>query len=169
MIEIKGALITLSAMLLATKPDKLKEADEYLESEIGLTHEEMDPNEYYDLKLLEKVFSFYDNLFDKDINTNLKYCGSRGVHTIQRTMGLPENLKTPVDYLRFEAEVSYLGNVKGVEPREFVEITENHCVIRTKLITPKYLQFGVWTGFLEIAGVTANIQELETDVYKISW
>lgn len=171
MAEIKGKFITLTGMLMADKEDVLAKANDYLEEETGCTHLELDPEEFYDTKHWDYVMKLYSNSYG-DPKQAMIDLGKRIYPTIKRTSGLPENLVTPMDYVRFEAD-GFLENHRGedVIPREIKSEKENEITMYAP--APGYdenLYIGVWLGSLELAGVTnGNVEELGDSTYRIYW
>ncbi len=171
MAEIKGKFIQLTCMLMQHNPEALKKADEYLEDETGCNHLELDPEEYYDTKHWDKTMRILGEHSDnhKEAVINL---GKRVYPTIKRTTGFPDHLKTPLDFVKFEAD-GYLDNHDGddVIPRKIISEKDNEIVMYAP--APGYdenLYIGVWLGILEMVGITTGkVEEMGDHTYKISW
>ena len=75
--------------------------------------------------------------------------------TIAATVGLPDHLRTPLDFLKFEAE-GFIADHRGddVIPRKFLKQEEGHVIVEA--ISPDYscaLIEGVYDGILQLCGV----------------
>lgn len=82
--------------------------------------------------------------------------------TIKRTAGLPPSLKTPLDFLKFEAE-GLLANHRGadVRPRKFMKAVDREVVVDAPAPDERSkLYEGVFLGILEITGVKTGLQNL---------
>ncbi|PLX04564.1 MAG: hypothetical protein C0594_09060 [Marinilabiliales bacterium] len=171
MAEVKGKFITLTCMLMQNNPEVLKKADEYLEDETGCTHMELDPEEFYDTKLWDTTMTIYSEAHD-DPKQAIINLGKRVYPTIKRTAGMPPHLKTPLDFVRFEAE-GYLANHNGddVIPRKIINESEKEITMYAP--APGYnehLYIGVWLGILEMIGInTGQVDELGDSTYRIYW
>lgn len=171
MAEVKGKFITLTGMLMADKEDVLANANEKLEDETGCTHLELDPEDFYDTKLWDMFMKLYSNSYD-DPKQAMIDLGKRIYPTIKRTSGLPEELKTPLDFVRFEAD-GYWANHRGddVIPRSIKDESENEITMYAP--APGYdetLYIGVWLGILEIIGINnGKVDELGNSTYRIHW
>jgi hypothetical protein len=171
MAEIKGKFITLTVILMQNKPEVQAKADEFLVNETGLSHLELDPEDYYDVKLWDNTMTLYKSVFANPKQAMIDL-GKRVYPTIKRTAGLPDTLKTPLDYVRFEAD-GYSANHKGddVKPRKIISEKENEIVMYAP--APGYdetLYIGVWLGILELSGITTGkVEELGDHTYKICW
>jgi hypothetical protein len=63
MAEIKGKFITLTVILMQNKPEVQAKADEFLVNETGLSHLELDPEDYYDVKLWDNTMTLYKSAY----------------------------------------------------------------------------------------------------------
>jgi len=59
MADIKGKFITLCGELMSVYKDKLKEADDVLFKKTGLHYNELDPEDFYDTKILRMFMDKY--------------------------------------------------------------------------------------------------------------
>ena len=105
----------------------------------------------------------------------IKLIGQRVYPTIEKTAGLPKNLKTPLDFIKFEAE-GFLLNHQGAEvkPRKILVEEDKSVVIEAN--SPGYspvLIEGVFLGILEMSGIkTGRVdykEENGNSIYMIKW
>ncbi len=171
MANIKGKFITLSGHLLGGNQEVIAKANNFLENEIGLTHLELDPEEFYDVKLFSEFLEICFN------NNGMKengyvILGKRVYPTIKRTTGLPPHLNSTLDFILFEAE-GFLANHEGegVVPRTFLKKENGLVEIVAK--APGYnskLYEGVFLGILEMCGETnGKVNIIDVDTFKITW
>jgi len=171
MAGVKGKFITLTGMLMSDNLELLEKANQFLENKIGLRHLELDQEEFYDTT----VWNDYMHIYTEG-HTNPKQAiidlGMSVYPTIKRTAGMPPHLKTPLDYIVFEAEgfrMNHAGD--DVIQRKIIEESSNHIVMYAP--APGYdenLYIGVWLGILEMIGIdTGKIDELGDHTYRISW
>ena len=170
MAEVKGKFLTLTAMLAASSPDALKKIDAYIENETGLTHLELDPEEFYDTSIWNGIMDIYGNAH-ADHKKAIIDLGRRVYPTIKRTAGMPEQLVTPLDFVRFEAEGFLANHSSDVTPRQIISENENEIVMSAP--APGYdenLYIGVWLGILEMIGITTGqVEELGNHTYRLHW
>jgi hypothetical protein len=156
MIEVRGKFITLVASLMSLYKDAFKEADRQLYKETGRHWNELEPEGWYDAKFY-KMFGYTYRDSSPSGDNALITLGKQIYPTIKRTVGLPANLKTPIDYLEFEAE-GYLESIRGpgitTNPRTFVRKTDGYVIIQTTMTEPdcKIIE-GVYMGIMKMAGV----------------
>lgn len=178
MAQVKGKFIQLAGYLMALYKDAQQKADDFLKSKVGKSFNELDPEGFYDAK----IFDVFMKEYAKASPTNDKAIvtlGKKVYPTIQKTSGLPDALKTPLDYILFEAE-GFLLNHKGadVTPRKFLKKEEKNVIIEAK--APGYdckLYEGVFLGILEMCGVkTGKVSQVKcikngdhTCEFHITW
>ncbi|HMY33909.1 MAG TPA: hypothetical protein PLM36_22885 [Leptospiraceae bacterium] len=105
MAEVKGKFITLSCSLLETKPAAKKAALEAVKNMTGKEFNELDPEGWYDTKVMQSVFkAIEENSSPLLARAAIKLIGQKVYPTIEKTAGLPPTLKTPLDFIKFEAE-----------------------------------------------------------------
>ncbi|MEI7596467.1 MAG: hypothetical protein WCK02_12020 [Bacteroidota bacterium] len=171
MAEVKGKFLILTGMLASNTPDILAQMNEYLVNETGLTHLEIDPEDYYDTKHWGEFMNAYSKGFP-DKKQAIIDLGRRVYPTIKRTSGMPPHLVTPLDFVRFEAE-GFLANHTGddVIPRKIISESANEITMYAP--APGYdenLYIGVWLGILEMIDITTGkVEELGDHTYKITW
>jgi predicted hydrocarbon binding protein len=181
MAEIKGKFINLAYNFLRTRPAAQQAATSAVQRLTGTPAGELDPEQFYDTKVLDEVFQAVLNS-EQGIRAKaaLKTIGQEVYYEIKWTAGLPDNLQDPVDYVKFEAE-GFLANHRGtgVIPRKFVKSEPGHCVVEAP--SPGYNCIwieGVYEGILRMCGKlkTANVTQTQcvmngdpTCVYDIKW
>ncbi len=85
----------------------------------------------------------------------IKVIGRNVYPTIQATGGLPNNIHTPLDFIKFEAQ-GFLQNHRGddVKPRKFIKAVPGMVVVEAP--SPGYncqLIDGVFEGILEMCDI----------------
>jgi len=169
MAQVKGKFIKMVGFLMFSK--ELKSANEFLVSSIGKTSTELDDEGWYDTSIFDKFMKTCvegSSLKEKIYIT----IGKKVYPTIKRTVGLPENLKTPLSFILFEAE-GFLQNHQGegVVARKIIKSSDREVIIEAK--APGYnskLYEGVWLGILEMCGVTTGkVESKGNDVFAITW
>lgn len=176
MAKMKGKFITLSCNLLETKPNAKKEALNAVKNLTGKEFNELDPEGWYDTGVIQAVFkAIEDNSSPLLARAAIKLIGQRVYPTIEKTAGLPKTLKTPLDFIKFEAE-GFLLNHQGadVKPRKILVSEEKNVVIEAN--SPGYspiLIEGVFLGILEMSGIkTGRVdykEENGNSIYSIKW
>ncbi len=158
MAELKGKFIQLSCGLLASKPEIQAQAVEAVRRHTGKSPEELDPEGWYPVKVMGDVFKCVEEGVSNKVLgwAAIKVVGREVYPTIQKTVGLPSNLTTPLDYIKFEAE-GWLQNCRGVDvqPRKFIKTDPGHVVVDA-CPPPDYncvLIEGVYEGILEMCGI----------------
>ncbi|MFC1836737.1 hypothetical protein ACFL2Q_18765, partial [Thermodesulfobacteriota bacterium] len=120
------------------------------------TYDSLDPEGWYDTRVIEGVFQ----AIEKNSSTILawaamKVIGQNVYPTIEKTVGLPKTLKTPVDFVKFEAE-GFLANHRGrdVIPRKFIKAEPGHVIVDAP--SPGYncaFIEGVFDGILQMCQI----------------
>ncbi len=122
MAEIKGKFISPACSLLETKPEAKAAALSSVKQMTGKEWHDLDPEEWYDTKVLQAVFqAIVDHTSPLLGWASIKVIGRRVYPTIKTTVGLPAHLSTPLDYIKFA--------VQG-----FRENHRGHDVIQRKII-----------------------------------
>lgn len=178
MAEIKGKFIVLAARLMSLYVVKLMEADEVLFKKTGRHWNELDPEGWYDTALFDLFINAYAKA--SPLGEEAIVAIGKGVYPkIKKTVGLPANLKTPLDFTRYEAK-GFLDNHRGTDivPRTFVLVQDRHVIVKAP--APGYsakLYEGVYLGILEMCGIKTGkvIQSKsttrgdDTDAFDIRW
>lgn len=178
MADVKGKFITLAGSLMSLYKTQLAEADKIVFTKTGRHWNELEPEGWYDTRL----FHFFMEAYAKASLSGeqaLVTLGRNIYPTIQRTAGLPPHLKTPLDFIKFEAE-GYLANHRGsdVIPRTFIKAVEGEVIVQAP--APGYnskLYEGVFLGILEMCGVkTGKVVQTKsqekgdsTSEFRITW
>lgn len=176
MAQVKGKFIMLSCSLLETKPNAKKEALDAVKTMTGKEFNELDPEGWYDTKVMQAVFkAIEDNTSPLLARAAIKLIGQKVYPTIEKSAGLPKTLKTPLDFIKFEAE-GFLLNHQGadVKPRNIITAEDRNVVIEAN--SPGYspiLIEGVFLGILEMClirtGKVEYKEENGNSVYYIKW
>jgi hypothetical protein len=169
MAQVKGKFIKLAGFIMF--PDEIKIADEYLKVTLGLNHNDLEDEEWYDTSIFD---TFMKICVEHSLSKERVYMiiGKKVYPTIQRTTGLPSYLKSPLDYIKFEAE-GFMMNHRGedVVPRKIISAGANEVIMEAK--APGYsnkLYEGVWLGILEMCKITTGkVENLGKDVFRITW
>ena len=155
MAEIKGNFITLAASLMSLYKDIFETVDKRLFEETGKHWNELDPDGWHDTKYYSDMMTAYAKSSPSKENAIITL-GKQIYPTIKRTVGLPPNLKNPIDYIEFENR-GYQENLRGSEirPRKFVKKENGYVIVQTKMIEQdcKILE-GVYMGIMKMAGIT---------------
>jgi hypothetical protein len=158
--EIKGRLITLTGTLMSCHPKQLDQADTLLVAKCGKHWNELDPEGWYDTRSWN---SFMDAYAKASVSRDraLVAVGRHIYPAIKQAGGLPPALKTPLDFIKYEAE-GFLADHRGddVKPRKFIKEDDHDVVVEAP--APGYnsrLYEGVLLGILEICGVTTGMVE----------
>ena len=174
MAEVKGKFITLAGMLMGLYEKNQKNADEILFQAVGKRFRELNPEGWYDTKLFNIFMEEYalGSLSGKNAIITL---GRNVYPLIKRNGGIPEDIKTPLDLLLFEAkgfELNHRGD--DVQQRKFIKQEEGLVVVQAP--APGYnqkLYEGVYLGILEIFGIKTGKVVMTKDApefeYEITW
>ncbi|MEW6139381.1 MAG: hypothetical protein AB1733_14205 [Thermodesulfobacteriota bacterium] len=156
MAEVRGKFITLACDLIKTKPEARQAA---ISSVVNLTGKDpysLDPEGWYDTGVFEAVFKAIEQNSKGIMGwASIKVIGQLVYPTIKATVGLPEHLRTPLDFVKFEAD-GFLHNHRGpdIVPRRFIKTDQGDVVVEAP--SPGYsciLIEGVYEGILQMCGV----------------
>jgi hypothetical protein len=170
--EVKGKFFQLAAHLMASVSDEhLQIANKALIDTLGLACNELDPEEYYPTTL----FGLFVNTYARavgDADEAIIKLGKLIYPTIKHTAGLPEFLKTPKEFIKFEA-AGYLLNHQGTDiiPRKIISESDNSVTMYAPAVGySEKLYEGVWLGMLEMIDVnTGKVEKVGDHTYTISW
>ncbi len=160
MVEVRGKFVMLAAEMMGSHEKERDKADDRLFRATGRHWGELDPEAWYDIRHANSFIRAYAEASPKG-ETVVVAIGEQMYPTIARTTGLPERLKTPMDYLRYETE-GYLTNVRGrgVTPKRIVKMEDGHAIIEAKIRAwDCRIQEGVYLGILGLAGVSGGVVE----------
>jgi uncharacterized membrane protein len=159
MAQIKGMMITQVCLLMTLYEDGQKKAADYVLQKTGKHYEDLEPNTFYDVEILNEALRIYSEY--------------------SPTRDRVEHLKTPLDFLLFEAE-SFKQNHRGpdVIPRNFLKTDDRHIIVEAP--SPGYnckIVEGVFLGILKMVGEengivtqTKCVQRGDsTCIYDITW
>jgi predicted hydrocarbon binding protein len=180
MAELKGKFIQLACNFLSSSPVTQQAAMRAVQIKAGMSHEELNPEEFYPTSILDAVFKEIDNNESEMMaQVRKKVIGQEVYSTIKFTVGIPEHIKTPLDHVKFEAE-GFLLNHRGadVRPRRILK-AEDHLVI-IEAPAPGYdctWIEGVFEGILRMTGHAGKVVKQtmcvkngdDTCVYEIKW
>ena len=156
MAEMKGKFITLGCSLLETKPEAKNAALTSVKQMTGKEWNELDPEGWYDTKVMNAVFQAIEDHSSPLLAwAAIKVIGRRVYPTIQSTVGLPGDLLTPLDFVKFEAK-GFLENHRGsdVIPRKIIRADPNLVIMEAP--SPGYkCSFieGVFEGILHMCDI----------------
>ncbi len=156
MAEIRGKFITLACSFLNTRPQIKQEAEAAVQRLTGTAAAKLDPEEFYDTRVLDSVFQVISAHEDElGAWVAKKVIGQEVYSTIKWTAGIPEHVTSPLDYVKFEAE-GFLANHRGsdVTPRRIVSAENGHVVVEAR--SPGYdctWIEGVYEGILRMNNI----------------
>ena len=171
MAKVKGKFISLACSLMSMYPEEQIKADEYLKKETNLGWIELDPEGWYETKIFNEVMELYAKSSLTGSNAIITL-GKKVYPTIKRTAGIPDNIKTPSDFIKYEAE-GFLLNHQGddVIPRKILKEADKEIVVQAP--APGYnelLYQGVFLGILEMCGITTGkVENTGNSTFKITW
>ncbi len=156
MAEIKGRFVTLACSLLETKPEAKAAALSAVKQMTGKDWDKLDPDGWYDTEVLQSVFqAIMDHTSAVRGWAAIKVIGRKVYPTIQRTVGLPPYLSTPLDYIEYTVQ-SFLDNHRGADviPRKIIKAEPGTVVIEAP--SPGYscsLIEGMYEGILMMCNI----------------
>jgi hypothetical protein len=156
MAQVKGKFITMACSLLEFKPTVKADALQRVKDITGKEWDQLEPEGWYDTRALGAVFEATEEHQDPLMAwAAIKVMGRRVYPTIDKTVGLPEHLKTPLDFIRWETG-NFLSDHRGSDlvPRKLIQTDPGHVVVEAT--SPGYdciVMEGVYEGILEICGI----------------
>lgn len=170
--EVKGKFFQLAGHLMNSVSEQhLQIANKELVDNLGLSWNELDPEDFYPTSLFGLFVDAYAQAVG-DADEAIVRLGKRIYPTIKRTAGLPDFLKTPKEFIKFEAD-GYLLNHQGADiiPRKIVKESDNSITMYAPAIGySEKLYEGVWLGMLEMIDVnTGKVEKVGDHTYTISW
>lgn len=180
MAENKGKFITLACDLIKSKPQARQAAMDAVRKLTGKDPYELDMEGWYDTGVINAVLSAIEANTTGIMGwASIKVIGQLIYPTIRTTAGFPPHLRTPLDFIRFEAE-NYLQDHRGsdVIPRRFIKAEDGEVVVAAP--SPGYnctLIEGVYEWILHICGIAdGSVKQSQcvkkgdqTCVYHITW
>lgn len=169
LMQGKYTILTVT-LAIASSPNIAKTIDAYLEEHLGLTHQELDPEEFYDISIFVDCMAIYCQSFPDPTKAVIEL-GKRIYPTNKWTGALPDHLKTPLDFIVFEAEGFKNAFSSDVVQRKIMETTERSVTMYAP--SPGYVKemmIGVWLGILEMIDINSGkVEEIDIDTWRISW
>ena len=168
MADVKGKYISMACTLLETKPQAKEAALQNVKKLTGKEYNDLEPEGWYDVKVLESIFQVIRQQSTQiTANASIKLIGQKIFPTIQKTVGLPKHLKTPLDFFKFDVE-SFKNDHRGsdVKERKIIEAKEGKVIMEAT--SPGYdctLTEGVYLGILNMCGVK-NGEVIQTKCLK---
>jgi hypothetical protein len=134
---------------------ELEKADRQLFRDAGKHWHELEPDGWYDARHYRNFINGYVKASPAKENAMITL-GKQIYLTVKQMDGFPPGLKTPIDYLEFEAK-TYLEAFQGAEisPRKFIKKYPGYVIIQTKMTEQdcKVVE-GVYRGIMRLAGVS---------------
>ena len=178
MLQVKGMFITFTVRLMTLYKEAKQEISDYIKQQTGLDYNDLDPTAWYPGEILIKALKMYEQA--SPTGKTVYVTMGKQVYPIWKQNGLlPDNLKTPLDYMKYEAEgfkEAHLG--PEVKQRNFIKMEDGHIIVEAP--APGYsckLFEGVWRGIFNMIGInTAEIMQTQcvdqgdsTCVFDIKW
>ena len=113
---------------------------------------------WYDTSIIGSVFQVVEKHYGGIMATSvIKTMGRRVYPTIANTVDFPEDLRTPLDWLKWEGK-SFLADHQGSDilPRRFLKTEPGHVIVEA--VSPGYtcvLIEGVYEGILKMCNITS--------------
>ncbi|TGK21440.1 hypothetical protein [Leptospira kmetyi] len=174
MAQVRGKFITLIGGLMGIYKDAREQANATLLKATGKNYNELEPEGWYECE-------YYINFMNEYVKASVSKqktlitLGKQVYPTIKRTVGIPPEVKTPLDCILFEAE-GFLFSHKGVEvlPRKFIKKEEGHVIVQAPSVGyPDIFMQGVFEGILEMFNASNGSVVLKAGApiceYEIKW
>lgn len=168
MAEILGKYITMACALLETKPQAKEAALQNVKKLTGKEYNELEPEGWYEAKIAESIYqAIRENTTSIIADASIKLIGQKIFPTIEKTVGFPDHLNTPLDFVKYEAE-TFKKDHRGsdVKQRNIIESQDGKVIIEAT--PPGYdcmITEGVYMGILNMCGVK-NKQVTQTKCIK---
>ena len=120
MAMVKGKYITMACSLLELNPKARLEVAQGIKEKTGMEWKDLPPEDWFEAHVQGYVLEVVEKHNSPVMATSIiKAMGRRIFPTISKTTGFPEDLKTPLDFLKWEGE-SFIRDHKGsdVIPRK---------------------------------------------------
>ena len=180
MAEVRAKFITLACDLIKTKPQARAAAIEAVKRLTGSHPNDLDPEEFYDTRVFEAVFSTIEQTHPGVIGwATIRVIGQLVYPTIKATVGLPDHLRSPAEFIQFDSE-GFLANHRGPDiiPRKFIKVQDGEILVEAP--SPGYnciLIEGVYEGILQLCGVKdGKVKQIKcvkngdsTCLYQVTW
>lgn len=163
MAESKGKFIIMACSLLELNPEAQKEALQNIKRLTGKEYDQLDPEGWYDTSVIGSIFQIAEKYYGTIMAwATIKTMGRRVFPTIAKTVGFPKELRTPLDWIKWEGH-TFLDDHRGrdVVPRKFLITDPGHVVVEA--ISPGYtciLIEGVYEGILQMCNIRSyNVKQ----------
>ena len=172
MAKNKGKIISLAFGLMSAYPEAQAEADKVIRNKTGKGATELEPEGWYDTNVFHEMMEIYGKHSVSGRRTAYLTLGRKVYPTIKKTAGIPDRVKTPLEFLKYESE-GFLANHQGndVVPRKFLKLTDR--LVEVYAPAPGYdeLHFeGVYLGILEMCGIkSGKVENLGGSIFRITW
>ncbi|MBI4976585.1 MAG: hypothetical protein HZC28_03840 [Spirochaetes bacterium] len=171
MAEVKGKFITLGCHLMSAYPAAQAGANDYLKKETGTEWNGLEQEGWYNTRIFNTVMELYakSSIAGESAIVTL---GRKVYPTIKKTVGIPEHIKTPLDFIHYEAE-GFLQNHRGddVVPRKIIKDVDREVIVHAP--APGYnvrLYEGVFIGILEMCGIkSGKVENIGNSTFAITW
>ncbi|MBM9499804.1 hypothetical protein JWG44_06010 [Leptospira sp. 201903071] len=174
MAQVRGKFITLIGSLMGIYKEARERANSELFRVTGRNYNELEPEGWYECK---NYIAFMSEYVKASVSKEkaLLTLGRQIYPTIKRTVGIPAEVKSPLDCILFEAE-GFLFSHKGAEvlSRKFIKKEEGHVIVQAPSVGyPIGFMQGVFMGILEMyevknGSVTITKEEPICE-YEIKW
>ncbi len=156
MATSKGKFIMMAYSLLELDPEAEAEAAQTIKRLTGKSCDHLDPEGWYDTNVIGTIFQIAEKHYGSIMAwSTIKVMGRRVFPTIAKTGGFPKDLRTPLDWVKWEGK-TFLADHRGsdVVPRKFLVTEPGHVVVEA--ISPGYtcvLVEGVYEGILGMCNI----------------
>jgi hypothetical protein len=178
MAQLRGKYITMMGAFMGAYQNARKEVDDLLFAQTGKKYNELEPEGWYDTKWLHLFQEAYVKASPSKEVARVTY--GRSIYpSLKRANLLPTNLKTALDFIKYEAD-GFKDSHKGtdVKPRKFIKLTEGDVIVEAS--APGYnskLYEGIYLGILEMLGIkTGKVVQTKsqekgdsTSEFHITW
>ena len=136
MAQVKGRFITMVGMLMVVYKDARKEVDDLMFAKIGKHFNMLDPEGWYDTKWTQTFLDAYIKASPSKELAIVTF-GRQIYPALKKANLLPPHLKTPLDYIKHEAE-TFISVHKGTDviPRKFIKAVNKEIIVEAP--TPGY-------------------------------
>lgn len=178
MAQVKGRYITMVGMLMGVYKDARKEADDLLFAKTGKHFNELEPEGWYDTKWTQTFLDAYIHASPSKELAIVTF-GRQIYPALKRLKLLPAHLKTPLDFIKNEAETFFTTH-KGpdVIPRKFIKAVDKEVLVEAP--APGYnskVNEGVFLGILDMLEIkTGKVVQTKsqekgdkTSEFHITW
>lgn len=144
----------------------------------GKAWNKLDPNEFYDIRLFSECLQSYSSATKMGTKA-ISVFGRHFYPTIQSTYGIPPQIKTITDHLKYESEM-FIKTHQGVnvEPRKITAKSEKEIQVLTKSVGYDPILFqGVFIGVFQTIGIRSvvvthtkrQVSYNDYNEFKITW